>query len=218
MPYNTLASDSEQVYPIIGRSDVYDRTGDTRIPVREDNMNSVRASGQEKKRTLVLGGTGKTGQHTGEVSVVTYGHRQAVGTITMLLGMVVALTLVLAACGGGQVDASQSGMTIGSIAKSELGPGKSASGIFDLAPGNYVLICNLWGHYADGMYTAFEVIDEADSQGATVNVELGEWFVNADSASVTAGSITFDVSNRGGQTHEFIIIQTDLAPDALAVK
>ena len=82
-------------------------------------------------------------------------HRRAVGTITMLLGMVVALTLVLAACGGGQVDASKSGKAIGSIAKSELGSGESASGIFDLAPGKYVLICNLWGHYTDGMYTAF---------------------------------------------------------------
>ena len=137
----------------------------------------------------------------------------------MLLGMIVALTLVLAACssGGGQVDESQSGMAIGRLATSELGPGKSASGSFDLAPGKYVLICNLWGHYTDGMYAAFKVIDEADSQGVTVNVELGEWFVNADSASVTAGSITFDVSNGGEQTHEFIIIQTDLAPDALSV-
>ncbi len=149
---------------------------------------------------------------------MTSGHRRAAGTITMLLGMVVALTLVLAACAWGQVDESQSGMAIGSIAKSELGPGKSASGIFDLAPGKYVLFCNLRGHYTNGMHTAFEVIDKADSQGATVNVELGEWFVNSDSASVTAGSITFDVSNRGEQTHEFVIIQTDLAPDALSIK
>ncbi len=149
---------------------------------------------------------------------MTSGHRRAVGTITMLLGMVVALTLVLAACGGGEVDESKAGMAIGKIAKSELAPGKSASVVFDLAPGKYVLFCNLWGHYKDGMHTAFEVIDEAGSQGATVNVEPGEWFVNADSASVTAGSITFDVSNRGGKTHEFIIIQTDLAPDALSVK
>ena len=166
----------------------------------------------------VLSGTGKYGQHEMEADVVTGGHQRAVGAITMLLGMAVALTLVAAACGGGQVDASQSGMAIGKIAKSELGPGKSASAIFDLAPGKYVLICNLWGHYTDGMYTAFEVIDEAGSPGGAVNVELGEWFVNADSASVTAGSIAFDVSNRGGQPHEFIIIQTDLAPDGLTVK
>ena len=158
--------------------------------MREDNVNSVRVNG----------------------------HRRTVGAITMLLGMVVALTSVLAACGWGQVDESQAGMVNGSIAKSELGPGKSASGIFNLAPGKYVLFCNLRGHYKNGMYTAFEVIDEADSQGATVNVELGEWFVSADSASVTAGSITFDVSNKGGKAHEFIIIQTDLAPDALSVK
>ena len=138
--------------------------------------------------------------------------------ISMLLVMIVALTLVLAACGWGQVDESQAGMVNGTIAKSELGPGKSASGIFDLAPGKYVLFCNLGGHYMNGMYTAFEVIDEADSQGAIVNVELGEWFVNADSASVTAGPITFDVSNRGVKTHVYIIIQTDLAPDALSVK
>ena len=181
-------------------------------------MNSLRESTQQKKPALVLGGTGKTGQHTREANVVTSGHRRAVGSVTMLLGVVVALTLVLAACGWRQVDESQSGMAIGGIAKSELGPGKSASAIFDLAPGKYVLFCNLRGHYTNGMHTGFEVIDEADSQAATVNVELGEWFVNADSASVTAGSITFDVSNRGGKTHEFIIIQTDLAPDALSVK
>ena len=131
--------------------------------------------------------------------------------------MVVALALVLAAACGeyGQVDESQAGIENGRIAKSELGSGKSASGIFDLAPGRYVLLCNLRGHYKSGMYTAFEAIDEAASQDATVKVELGEWFVDADSAAVAAGSITFDVSNRGDQAHEFIIIQTDLAPDAL---
>ena len=61
MAYTTLAFDSEQVYPIIGRSDGYDRTGDTRIPVSEGNMNSIREGTQEKKPALVLGGTGKTG-------------------------------------------------------------------------------------------------------------------------------------------------------------
>ena len=177
-------------------------------------MNSIRASTPEAKPTLALGGTGETGQHTREAKVVTSGHRRSVGTITMLLGMVVVLGLVLAACDG-EVDESKAGVAIAKIAKSELAPGKSAGVVFDLAPGKYVLICNLWGHYEDGMYTAFEVIDEADSQGVTVNVELGEWFINADSASVTARSITFDVSNRGGQAHEFIMIQTDLAPDAL---
>ena len=150
-------------------------------------------------------------------NVVTSGHRRTVDTITRLSGMIVTLALVLAAACGeyGQVEEAQAGVENGRIAKSELGSGKSARGIFDLAAGKYVLFCNLRGHYNNGMYTAFEVIDEADFQDATVNVELGEWFVSAESASVPAGPITFDVSNRGDQAHEFIIIQTDLATDAL---
>ena len=178
-------------------------------------MNSVRESTQEKKPTLVLGGTGKTGQHTREANVVTSRHRRAVGTITMLLGMVLALALVLAACSG-EVNESKVGTVNGKISESELGAGESASATYNLAPGKYVLFCNLWGHYEDGMHIAFEVIDEAGSQGATVNVVLGEWFVATDSATVTAGSITFDVINSGGESHEFIIIQTDLAHDALS--
>ena len=46
MLYTTLASDSEQVYPITGGSDRHHRTGDTRVPVREDDMNGVRESTQ----------------------------------------------------------------------------------------------------------------------------------------------------------------------------
>ena len=42
MVYSTLAFDSEQVYPTIERNNGYDRTGDTRIPVREDSITSVR--------------------------------------------------------------------------------------------------------------------------------------------------------------------------------
>ena len=172
-------------------------------------MNSVMESTQETKPTVVVGGAG---------NVVTRGHRRSVGTVTMLLGMVMVLVLVIAACGGGEVNESKSGMVNGKISKSELGTGESASATFNLAPGKYVLFCNLWGHYKDGMYSAFEVIDDAGSQGATVNVQLGEWYVYADNASVTAGPITFEVSNKGGQSHQFIIIQTDLAPDALSVK
>jgi hypothetical protein len=133
-------------------------------------MDSVRESTQEKK---------------------TSGRRRAVGAIAVLLGIVVALTLVLGDWGSGTADESGSGITIGKIAKSELGSGESASAIFDLAPGNYVLICNLWGHYENGMYAAFEVTGEAGSPVAAVHVELGEWFVDVGSASVTAGPITF---------------------------
>ena len=57
-----------------------------------------------------------------EANVVTNGNRRTVGTITRLLGMVVALALVLAAACGeyGQVDESHAGIENGRIAKSEL--------------------------------------------------------------------------------------------------
>lgn len=40
---------------------------------------------------------------------------------------------------------------------SELDPGKSGSLTVNLQPGTYLLICNVAGHYAAGMWTKFEV-------------------------------------------------------------
>ena len=40
---------------------------------------------------------------------------------------------------------------------SELDPGKSGSLTVPLQPGKYLLICNVPGHYAAGMWTEFEV-------------------------------------------------------------
>ncbi len=40
---------------------------------------------------------------------------------------------------------------------SELDPGQSGSLTVNLAPGKYLLICNVPGHYAAGMWTEFEV-------------------------------------------------------------
>ncbi|OGO51257.1 MAG: hypothetical protein A2148_09450, partial [Chloroflexi bacterium RBG_16_68_14] len=42
-----------------------------------------------------------------------------------------------------------------------------------------------------------------------------EWALNADPASVAAGPVTFSVSNHGSVVHNFRVIRTDLAPDAL---
>ena len=133
-----------------------------------------------------------------------------------ILSVVVALALALAACGGG-VDEAASGTVIGKIEASELGSGASAGATFDLSPGKYVLICNISGHYDAGMYTDFEVTGEDGSKSASVGVTLGEWFVRSDSTSQKASSITFEVTNQGKDTHELVIIKTDLAPNALVL-
>lgn len=52
--------------------------------------------------------------------------------------------------------------------------------------------------------------------GETVDVTLQEFAVSASPASVGAGEVTFDVTNEGpNDTHEFVVIRTDLAPTDL---
>jgi uncharacterized cupredoxin-like copper-binding protein len=67
--------------------------------------------------------------------------------------------------------------------------------------------------------------DAATSPGATaagsgaapgVAVSLQEWAVVPASASAPAGSVAFTVSNIGPEdTHEFVVLKTDLEPGAL---
>jgi uncharacterized cupredoxin-like copper-binding protein len=58
--------------------------------------------------------------------------------------------------------------------------------------------------------------DGGDGGGATtVNVLLSEFVVEADPGSASAGDVTFAVTNEGEETHEFVIVKTDLAEDAL---
>jgi uncharacterized cupredoxin-like copper-binding protein len=54
----------------------------------------------------------------------------------------------------GKVDES-AGQVIGEIEVDELQPGAEASATFQLGSGKYVLLCNLPGHYAQGMRSAF---------------------------------------------------------------
>jgi uncharacterized cupredoxin-like copper-binding protein len=51
--------------------------------------------------------------------------------------------------------------------------------------------------------------------GGGVGVTLADYSVTLDSTSLTAGEVTFDVTNDAGQVHEFVVVQTDLAEDAL---
>lgn len=56
--------------------------------------------------------------------------------------------------------------------------------------------------------------DDADDEGG-VAVTLEDFSITLDTASAPAGAVTFNVENKGPSTHEFVVIQTDLAPDAL---
>ena len=52
--------------------------------------------------------------------------------------------------------------------------------------------------------------------GEDVSVTLQEFAVGTDPASVSAGSVTFNLENKGpDDAHEFVVIRTDLDPTAL---
>lgn len=53
-----------------------------------------------------------------------------------------------------------------------------------------------------------------DDEG-TVAVTLADFTVTPDPDSASAGEVTFDVTNDAEQIHEFVVFQTDLAPDQL---
>ena len=114
--------------------------------------------------------------------------------------------------------------------------GRGVDFTINLAPGKYVLLCNLAGHYKAGQFMAFTVegdvstagtepaaavAPDATVTGTPVAVTLGEkgakFFVTVDRASVPAGETTFVIDNTGTMHHEFAIFKTDLAADALPV-
>jgi uncharacterized cupredoxin-like copper-binding protein len=51
--------------------------------------------------------------------------------------------------------------------------------------------------------------------GGEVDVTLQEYAVLPAEDSVGAGEVTFNVTNTGEETHEFVVIRTDLDPGAL---
>jgi len=52
---------------------------------------------------------------------------------------------------------------------------------------------------------------------STVAAEVSEWAITLDSSTGKAGTITFNVNNKGAKTHEFVIVKTDLKADSLPV-
>ncbi|MDQ3547603.1 MAG: hypothetical protein M3439_02185 [Chloroflexota bacterium] len=59
--------------------------------------------------------------------------------------------------------------------------------------------------------------DDGDDDGddTTIRVVLTEWAVDPSATSVPAGDVTFEVVNAGTMDHDFVLIKTELAFDAL---
>jgi hypothetical protein len=57
--------------------------------------------------------------------------------------------------------------------------------------------------------------DSTEPSPVTVNVTLREFNITLDRASAPRGTVIFHVTNAGEDTHEFLVIRTDRAPNAL---
>jgi uncharacterized cupredoxin-like copper-binding protein len=56
------------------------------------------------------------------------------------------------------------------------------------------------------------------SDAGGVSATEKDFEIDLSSSTGSAGSVTFNISNEGPSTHEFVIVQTDDAPDALPTK
>ena len=57
--------------------------------------------------------------------------------------------------------------------------------------------------------------DGTPSEGATIDIVMDDTSITATPASASPGDVTFEISNDGTIAHEFIIVKTELAVDAL---
>lgn len=106
----------------------------------------------------------------------------------------------------------------------DIAAGSSKTINVTLEPGHYVLVCNLPGHYSQGMHVDFTVEAAADttssgeagtqatatpssadtSAGQTVQVSLVEYAFRMP-AEISSGQVTFEVTNNGSVPHNFRI-------------
>src|SRR6202795_2664211 len=56
---------------------------------------------------------------------------------------------------------------------------------------------------------------QATAGGQTVSVTLNEFHLKLDRSAIPAGQVTFQIANQGKEKHEFVILRTDLAVNAL---
>jgi uncharacterized cupredoxin-like copper-binding protein len=60
--------------------------------------------------------------------------------------------------------------------------------------------------------------DTGGTDTGGVSATEKDFSIDLGSSSAPAGSVTFNITNEGPSTHEFVIVQTDDAPDALPVE
>ena len=104
----------------------------------------------------------------------------------------------------------------------EYDPGTTATLTVTLPKGHYVVMCNIEGHYKNGMYADLEITDAPDGRvvertpapepvadiGPISGTEK-EWEIAISSSLHEAGTTTFNLQNLGSIAHEFLVVRSD---------
>ena len=64
----------------------------------------------------------------------------------------------------------------------------------------------------------FAVSCSDNGKGGKVSITLQEWSVTEDKTSLEEGPIEFTINDKGQRSHEFQVVRTDIAADALPAK
>ena len=100
----------------------------------------------------------------------------------------------------------------------------------NLDAGSYQVLCNIEGHYKNGMYAALEVLEgdgstsmpsesangdesqDGDVVSNDITGSVQEWSVGVSAQEAYAGDVNFTMKNAGTIPHEFIVVKTDFKP------
>lgn len=90
----------------------------------------------------------------------------------------------------------------------------------DLDAGTYALICGTTKSSRGKLHVTGEkkASRTSPSAGTAVHAALTDYGIAPSPTSVPAGMVRFLAHNEGDEEHEFVVVKTDLAPDALPVK
>src|SRR5439155_1403223 len=91
----------------------------------------------------------------GEVTIEVANHGKVLHELILMKTDTAPNALQMEADGGRAEESIPGQNDLGEV--EDVGPGTSKSGTFTLAPGRYVLLCNIAGHYKAGMAASFEV-------------------------------------------------------------
>jgi len=101
---------------------------------------------------------------------------------------------------------------VGIVAEVEdIDPGKTATLSLTLAPGRYLLICNVAGHHAAGMHATLVVASPA-------TITLKDMAVQPGQTVALAGAVTFSITNTGALVHELAVLKTDIPEGSIPAR